>query len=141
MQIPRMLQKGQPFKQSVVAKINEIIAYLKTQRIVGDLGNTRVNQGTSGLMLSVNRTGGSSIRYIGGGGSGESTFAKIAKVKEFSPSTGKLIVWISQDFGATFNSETEIYYPQLALCTPIPTGTLIMVYESQTYAEEGSELL
>jgi hypothetical protein len=50
--IPTKLQKGQKFKPATVDKINEIIDYLKTQRVVGDNRTIRVNQGASGLLLS-----------------------------------------------------------------------------------------
>lgn len=52
-------------------KINEIIDYLKTQRIVGDGKNIIVNQGTAGVSLQVrgiNNSGGA----VSSGGGGES---------------------------------------------------------------------
>lgn len=51
--LPRKLAAGQPFKTSAVKTINEIIDYLKTQRVVGDNKTIRVNQFTSGLGISL----------------------------------------------------------------------------------------
>lgn len=52
MGIPSKLQSGQKFKESTVKTVNQIIDYLKTQRVVGDNKTIRVNQGSSGLLLS-----------------------------------------------------------------------------------------
>lgn len=52
MNIPSKLQSGQSFKKSTVKTVNQIIDYLKTQRVVGDNRTIRVNQGASGLLLS-----------------------------------------------------------------------------------------
>lgn len=45
--IPGKLQSGQPFKESTIRKINEIIDYLKTQRLVSDNKTIKINQFTS----------------------------------------------------------------------------------------------
>ena len=51
--IPSKLQAGQNFKTATVNKVNEIIDYLKTQRITSDNKTIKVNQFTSGIGLSV----------------------------------------------------------------------------------------
>ena len=50
--IPNKLQRGQQFKPSVVDKINQIIDYLKTQRIIGDNKTIKVNQLTNSIALT-----------------------------------------------------------------------------------------
>lgn len=47
--IPSKLQHGENFKTGVVNKINSIIDYLKTQRLVSDNKTIKVNQFTSGV--------------------------------------------------------------------------------------------
>jgi hypothetical protein len=64
--LPSKLQSGQQFKTSVVSKVNEIIDYLKSQRIIGDNKTIRVNQLTSGVGISAISQAGSR----GGGGGG-----------------------------------------------------------------------
>ena len=56
MNIPSKLQSGQPFKTSIVRKINQVIDYLKTQKIVGDRNTITVNQGVNGVMLSAKQS-------------------------------------------------------------------------------------
>ena len=56
--LPRKLQAGQNFKTATVNKVNEIIDYLKTQRITGDNKTILVNQFTAGVGLSVIANGG-----------------------------------------------------------------------------------
>lgn len=51
--LPTKLQSGQNFKTATVNKVNEIIDYLKTQRITGDNKTLKVNQLTSGIGLTV----------------------------------------------------------------------------------------
>lgn len=50
--IPSKLQRGQQFKPSVVDKINQIIDYLKTQRIIGDNKTIKVNQLANSIALT-----------------------------------------------------------------------------------------
>lgn len=50
--LPAKLQQGQLFKQSAVKKINEIIDYLKSQRIISDNKTIRINQLTNGVALT-----------------------------------------------------------------------------------------
>lgn len=50
--IPAKLQIGSLFKPSVISKINEIIDYLKTQRIIGDNKTIRVSQYASGVGIT-----------------------------------------------------------------------------------------
>ena len=40
------------FKTSTVKKINEIIDYLKTQRLSGDMKTIKITQNTSGISIS-----------------------------------------------------------------------------------------
>nr|DAD90248.1 MAG TPA: hypothetical protein [Myoviridae sp. ct8ME27] len=47
--IPSKLQHGENFKTGVVNKINAIIDYLKTQRLVSDNKTIKINQFTSGV--------------------------------------------------------------------------------------------
>lgn len=63
MGLPSKLQQGQNFKQATVKKINQIVDYLKTQRVVGDNKTIKVNQLTSGVAIS-------SIQNAAGGGGG-----------------------------------------------------------------------
>ena len=58
MQIPNNLVSGDNFRSGVVRKINDILTYLRTQRIVGDNRTIRVNQGVNGLMISAMQGGG-----------------------------------------------------------------------------------
>ena len=51
--IPSKLQSGLNFKTATVNKVNEIIEYLKTQRIVGDNRTIKIDHFTSGIGLSV----------------------------------------------------------------------------------------
>lgn len=52
MQLPKKLCAGQQFKPTVVTRVNQIIDYLKTQRLVSDNKSIRINQLTSGIALS-----------------------------------------------------------------------------------------
>jgi len=71
---PIKLQTGQKFKPVVVERINDIIDYLRTQRIIVDGKTIKADQLTSGLALhaitqpSANGSGG------GGGGKFEHPF-------------------------------------------------------------------
>ena len=47
MQLPSKLQHGENFKTGVVNKINSILDYLKTQRLVSDNKTIKINQFTS----------------------------------------------------------------------------------------------
>lgn len=50
--LPSKLRSGQPFKASVVAKINEVIDYLKSQRLVSDNKTIKINQLSAGISIS-----------------------------------------------------------------------------------------
>ena len=50
--LPSKLQSGQNFKVESVKKINQIIDYLKSQRIIGDNKTIRVSQLTSAVSIS-----------------------------------------------------------------------------------------
>ena len=50
--LPSKLRSGQPFKASAVAKINEIIDYLKSQRLVSDNKTIKINQLSAGISIS-----------------------------------------------------------------------------------------
>lgn len=50
--LPNKLQSGQQFKPAVVRTVNNIIDYLKTQRLVSDNKTIRLNQLTSGVAIS-----------------------------------------------------------------------------------------
>lgn len=52
MQIPKKISHGDEFKSSTMSRINEIIEYLKTQRISGDNRTVVVNQSCSGVSIS-----------------------------------------------------------------------------------------
>lgn len=65
MVLPSKLQQGQNFKQATVKKINQIVDYLKTQRVIGDNKTIRVNQLTSGVAISSIQN----ATAVGGGGS------------------------------------------------------------------------
>lgn len=54
--LPTKLQSGEHFKTATVRKVNEIIDYLKSQRIIGDGKTITVNQLTSGIAISVPNT-------------------------------------------------------------------------------------
>lgn len=47
--LPSKLQHGQPFKESTIRKINEILDYLRSQRLVSDNKTIKINQFTSGV--------------------------------------------------------------------------------------------
>lgn len=51
MQIPSRLTSGMPFRQGVVSKINSIIEYLRSQRVVGDNNTIQVCQGVNGMTI------------------------------------------------------------------------------------------
>ena len=86
--IPSKLQHGQPFKESTIRKINEILDYLKTQRLVGDNKTIKVNQFVSGVGISAITTGtttsmtGSAPASEGDGG------VCLARVSSFDPVNG-----------------------------------------------------
>lgn len=52
MLLPSKLKSGEKFKDTVVKRINQIIDYLKTQRLSGDLKTIKINQNTSGITIS-----------------------------------------------------------------------------------------
>lgn len=52
MLLPSKLKSGEKFKDTVVKRINQIIDYLKTQRLSGDLNTIKINQNTSGITIS-----------------------------------------------------------------------------------------
>lgn len=58
MALPSRLVSGQEFKTGVVRKINEIIEYLKTQRLVSDNKTIRLNECAAGITLSAVQDGG-----------------------------------------------------------------------------------
>lgn len=70
MPIPPKLQTGQNFKQATVRTVNNIIDYLKTQRLVSDGKTIKINQLCSGIALSVPSQGASR----GGGGGVQQDF-------------------------------------------------------------------
>ena len=63
--LPQKLMSGMNFKQAVVSKINEILDYLKTQRIVGDGKNIVVNQYTSAVGIQLKDTSSNNIIQAG----------------------------------------------------------------------------
>lgn len=70
MPIPPKLLSGQNFKQATVRTVNNIIDYLKTQRLVSDGKTIKINQLCSGIALSVPSQGASR----GGGGGVQQDF-------------------------------------------------------------------
>lgn len=52
MQLPSKMQSGQNFKDTTVKTVNNLIEYLKTQRIVGDNKTVKITQASSGLLVS-----------------------------------------------------------------------------------------
>lgn len=52
MLLPSKLQSGQNFKTATVNTVNQIIEYLKTQRLVSDNKTIKLNQLTSGIAIS-----------------------------------------------------------------------------------------
>lgn len=69
MPIPPKMLAGQNFKQATVRTVNNIIDYLKTQRLVSDGKTIKINQLCSGIALSVPSQGASR-----GGGSAQQDF-------------------------------------------------------------------
>ena len=92
MQLPSKLNHGENFKTGVVNKINSIIDYLKTQRLVGDNKTILVNQLTSGVGLSVITTG-TTTSMIGSAPASEGDGGVcLARVSSFDPVNGISIV-------------------------------------------------
>lgn len=60
MQVPSSLQAGENFKQATVLKINQIIEYLKTQRLTSPNQSIKIDQLVNGIGITVNATGGAS---------------------------------------------------------------------------------
>ena len=95
MGVPAKLQQGQNFKQATVKKINQIVDYLKTQRVIGDNKTIKVNQLTSGVAISSIQN----ATAVGGGGGalyrppfslGVASLESGAKV--LTVKTGKIII-------------------------------------------------
>ena len=97
--IPNKLQRGQQFKPSVVDKINQIIDYLKTQRIIGDNKTIKVNQLTNSIALTALSNG-----TRKGGGSSQIDHPFKLKIKTQEDGTQVLTIqqgriWIDGDGG------------------------------------------
>lgn len=60
MQVPSPLQAGENFKQATVQKVNQIIDYLKTQRLVSPNQSIKIDQLVSGISITVQASGGGS---------------------------------------------------------------------------------
>lgn len=110
-QIPSKLNHGDLFRNGVFTKINQIIDYLKTQRIVSDNNTIKVNQLSSGISLSVPLPPTVSKSSKGGGGIG---LCKIVSV----PSSGfgfgvckKVIGYTQTGEEILAEEETPIYIP------------------------------
>lgn len=52
MSIPAKIQRGANVKEATFNKINQILDYLKTQRLTGDLKTIKITQNTSGISIS-----------------------------------------------------------------------------------------
>lgn len=50
--LPNKLQSGDLWKQSSINAINQIIDYLKSQKIVGDNSTVSISQGVNGITIS-----------------------------------------------------------------------------------------
>lgn len=111
MLLPSKLQSGQNFKTATVRTVNQIIDYLKTQRIVSDNNTIKVNQLSSGVSLSVPLPPTVSKSNKSGGGIG---LCKIVSV----PSSGfgfgackKVIGYTQTGEEILAEEETPIYIP------------------------------
>ena len=82
MQLPSKLQSGMNFKTSTVQAVNQIIDYLKTQRLVSDNKTIRLNQLTSGIAIST-------IQNPTAKGSGGEAFDHPFKLKIVTDENGK----------------------------------------------------
>lgn len=82
MQLPSKLNHGENFKTGVVNKINSIIDYLKTQRIVGDNKTIKVNQFVSGVGISAITTG-TTTSMTGSAPTGGGDGVVLARVSSF----------------------------------------------------------
>ena len=82
MQLPSKLQSGMNFKTSTVNAVNQIIDYLKTQRLVSDNKTIRLNQLTSGIAIST-------IQNPTAKGSGGEAFDHPFKLKIVTDENGK----------------------------------------------------
>lgn len=60
MQVPSSLQAGENFKQATVLKINQIIDYLKTQRLTSPNQSIKIDQLANGIGITVQASGGGS---------------------------------------------------------------------------------
>lgn len=127
--IPSKLQRGQNFKESTVRKINEIIDYLKTQRLVGDNKTILVNQLTSGVGLSVITTG-TTTSMTGSAPTGEGDGVVLARVSAFDPVNGISIVLYENGKENKSTGTGLLFCPELAYDSQLTTDDWIIAHKS-----------
>ena len=139
MQLPSKLNHGENFKTGVVNKINSIIDYLKTQRLVGDNKTIIVNQLTSGVGLSVITTGTTtsmtgSAPAEGGGDGG----VVLAQVRTWDPINGSTVnLYPNGKEGASVTG--KIYCPELAATSKLNAGDWILAHKLLVLATGGND--
>lgn len=128
--IPSKLQRGQPFKESTIQKINSIIDYLKTQRLVGDNKTIKVNQFVSGVGISAITTG-TTTSMTGsapaGGGDGG---VVLARVSAFDPVNGISIVLYENGKENESTGTGLLFCPELAYDSQLTTDDWIIAHKS-----------
>lgn len=135
--LPSKLQNGEVFKTSVVRKINQIIDYLKTQRISGDNKTLKITQNASGLSLQAMPQvsapkGGNTVTEV----SQDVYFAKIISRYEANQ-------YLVQLYLKGLNNQPEgayrLYVPEMALGAALPNGTIVLAHKVLLNLTGGSD--
>lgn len=128
--IPSKLQHGQPFKESTIRKINEILDYLRSQRIVGDNKTIKVNQFVSGVGISAITTG-TTTSMTGSAPTGEGDGGVVlARVSAFDPINGISIVLYENGKENESTGTGLLFCPELAYDSQLTTDDWIIAHKS-----------
>lgn len=140
--IPSKLTQGQQWKESTIRAINQIIDYLKSQRIVGDNQTVSVNHTVNGITISAKPQAPAKPPVKSGG---------------TVPVVGSAVLCktYSQDFGGNYltyqglvyakginngsDGTYEIIIPQMYWGAKIPHNTYILAHPYETFITGGSE--
>ena len=128
--IPSKLQRGQNFKESTVRKINEIIDYLKTQRLVGDNKTILVDQLTSGIGISAITTG-TTTSMTGSAPAGEGDGGVVlARVSAFDPVNGISVVLYENGKENESTGTGLLFCPEFAYDNQLTNDDWIIAHKS-----------
>lgn len=132
MLLPSKLQAGQPFKDSIVRTINQIIDFLRANRIVSDGKTIRVNQTAGGITLSATASPASGTVNITNTTneftSGGVVTCVITGSSAYATSNNGVFTAIAypNGLGTTPSFNVNLVFGDYALSTRLPTGSIVV---------------